>query len=76
MTERLTFTVVEMSKLLGISRNLAYERVRTGELPSIRCGRRILVPRTALLALLQGANAGRSSPETRFQEPTHAERRE
>ena len=51
--ERLTLTVVEAAKMLGISRGLAYEMVRTGEIPSIRFGKRILVPQRALELLLE-----------------------
>ncbi len=55
MTEnRLVLTVEEAAGLLRISRGLAYEMVRTGRLPSIRLGRRIVVPRPALHKLLQG----------------------
>jgi len=50
--ERLTLTVEETAKALGIGRQLAYERVRTGEIPAIKIGRRILVPRSALEKLL------------------------
>ncbi len=50
-----TLTVDETAKALGISRNSAYEGVRTGEIPSIRIGRRILVPRLALDRLLENA---------------------
>jgi Helix-turn-helix domain len=39
--------------MLGISRALAYQLVR-GELPSIRLGRRVVVPRAALLRLVGG----------------------
>ncbi len=42
--DRLTYTVDEVAKMLGISRGLAYEMVNRGELPSIRLGRRVLVP--------------------------------
>lgn len=42
--DRLTYTVDEVAQMLGISRGLAYEMVRQGELPSIRLGRRLLVP--------------------------------
>jgi excisionase family DNA binding protein len=41
--ERLTLTVTEAAKLLGISRAMAYECVRTGDLPAIRLGGRILI---------------------------------
>lgn len=47
-----TVTVAEAAKLLGISRGLAYQGVRNGSIPSVRVGRRLLVPRAKLLALL------------------------
>ena len=49
---RLTLTVEQAAALLGISRGLAYELVARGELPSLRLGRRIVVPRKALDELL------------------------
>ena len=55
--ERLTLTVEEAAAVLGISRAFAYEAVRRGEIPSIRIGRRVLVPRAALERLLQGNTA-------------------
>jgi excisionase family DNA binding protein len=48
----LTVTTPKAARLLGISRNLAYEAVRRGEIPTIRIGRRILVPIVALERLL------------------------
>jgi excisionase family DNA binding protein len=39
-----TNTVEEAGDRLGISRPSAYEAVRKGEIPTIRIGRRILVP--------------------------------
>lgn len=53
-SERAVFCVAEAAEVLGISRALAYDLVRRGELPSIRLGRRILVPRIALDGLLAG----------------------
>lgn len=50
--ERLVLTVAEAGEMLGISRAFAYELVARGELPVIRLGRRRLVPRRALLALI------------------------
>ncbi len=41
-------TVPEAAKFLRISRNLAYELVARRELPCVRLGRVIRVPRTAL----------------------------
>lgn len=51
--KRLTLTIKETAKLLGIGRNLAYDRVKTGEIPVIKIGRRLLVPRAALERLLE-----------------------
>jgi len=53
MEGKLTLSVEEAAKLLGIGRNLCYERVKTGEIPVIRIGRRLLVPRKALDKLLE-----------------------
>jgi excisionase family DNA binding protein len=50
--QRLTISVEEAGRLLGISRGLAYELVNRGDIPSVRLGRRILVPRRALDRLL------------------------
>jgi excisionase family DNA binding protein len=51
-SDRLTLTVGEAGALLGISRALAYELVARGELPSLRLGRRPVVPKVALLEML------------------------
>ena len=45
---RLCMSVPEAAKLLGISRNNAYELVKRGELPSIKLGKRKLIPKVAL----------------------------
>jgi excisionase family DNA binding protein len=50
--ERWTLTVPEAARGLRISRTLAYQMVRSGELSTIRMGRRLLVPRAALNHLL------------------------
>jgi excisionase family DNA binding protein len=51
---RLTFSVTETAKILGIGRNSAYEAVARGEIPVIRVGKRLLVPKAALEKLLNG----------------------
>ncbi len=50
--DRLTLTVEEAAARLGISRASAYEAVRRGEIPSIRIGRRVLVPKASLARLV------------------------
>lgn len=54
--ERLTLTIEETARLLGVGRNLAYERAKTGEicpgLRVIKIGRRLLVSKKAVEKLL------------------------
>ena len=57
LDERLVYTVAEAGELLGISRAFAYELVARGELPVICLGRRRLVPKVALLALVGQTSA-------------------
>ena len=47
-------TIAEAARRLRIGRNGAYEAARRGELPVMRIGRRLLVPRVALERLLGG----------------------
>jgi excisionase family DNA binding protein len=54
--DRLTWTVPEAARLLGISKDSAYEAARRGDLPVRVIGRRMLVPRSALLRLLDEAH--------------------
>jgi excisionase family DNA binding protein len=54
---RLTWSMTEAAKLLGISRASAYEAAHRGELPVRIIGRRMLVPRAALLRLLDEAHS-------------------
>lgn len=47
-----TLTVEQAGRVLGISRGSAYEAARAGELPTIRIGHRLIVPRHRLAAML------------------------
>ena len=55
--QSVVLTVDEVAALLKISRPQAYLGVERGEIPHIRVGRRILIPKAALDKLL--ANAGK-----------------
>lgn len=59
--QSLVYTAAEVQELLGLSRNSVYERIADGTLPSIRLGRRVVVPRAALEKLLAGAGHGRGA---------------
>ena len=49
---RLTISIDEAAKLLGLGRTAAYEAARRGEIPSRKLGRRVIVPVPALLEWL------------------------
>jgi excisionase family DNA binding protein len=49
---RETVTVAEAATRLGISINHARAAIKTGEIPSLRIGQRVLVPRRALDQML------------------------
>jgi excisionase family DNA binding protein len=50
---RATYTVDETARILGVGRNTTFDAIKRGEIPVIRLGRRILVPRGALERLLE-----------------------
>ena len=56
-TEKLTYSVQEAAQQVGLSRNSTYEGRRTGEIPSIKVEKCILIPRRTLENLL--ASSGR-----------------
>jgi excisionase family DNA binding protein len=60
--ERVTITVEEAARQLGISRGSAYAAARRGELPAIRLNRRIVVPRVAFQRWLESAAEGSGGP--------------
>lgn len=53
---KLTMTVEEAAVALGIGRSLAYKMARDGRLPTVRMGRRLLVPISRLEDMLNGLN--------------------
>ena len=55
--ERLTYDIEEAGKILGLGRNASYEAAKRGDLPTIKIGRRLLVPKAALARLLNGETA-------------------
>ena len=47
-----TYDVVSAGKILGLGRTAAYQAVARGEIPTIRIGHKLLVPKQALEKLL------------------------
>ncbi len=57
LESRLALSVEEAGALLGISRDLAYDLVNSGGIPSVRLGRRLVVPRRALERIIDADQA-------------------
>ena len=53
MGGRVTITVGEAAEMLGISRTSAYLCARRREIPTVRLGRRVLVPVARFMAMLE-----------------------
>ena len=50
--DKLVYSVTEIGELLGIGRSKAYELVRSGTIPSLSLGRRIVIPKLELSRFL------------------------
>lgn len=57
-------TVAEAASLLGVDVRTVSRAIQDGELPVLRLGRRILIPRLRLLELLGVDETGASKDET------------
>jgi len=53
---RLTMTIVEAAAKLGVGRNQAYTAAKDGQIPTIKIGKRLLVPVAALERKLASAS--------------------
>jgi excisionase family DNA binding protein len=57
----LTLTVEQAATLLSISRTHAYELVRRHELPALKLGRRVVIPRIAVETMVERASTAAST---------------
>ena len=48
MTEKMTLSVEEAGKLLGVSRQVAYQLIHRPDFPTLQIGRRVLIPKKQL----------------------------
>mgnify|MGYP001581180568 CR=1 FL=1 len=53
--DRLGFTVKDVAKFLGISHSSVYNAVKTGQIPSVKVGKRIVIPKDTLAQFLSSA---------------------
>lgn len=72
--ERPTLTVDAVAEILGLDRKTVYAAINSGELPSLRIGRRILVPTSWLAARITPDDDQITGPRSpRSQHPAQGE---
>ena len=49
---RQTFTVTEAAEIIGVGRSTFYELVKSGRVPSLRLGRRVVIPTQVIESML------------------------
>lgn len=52
----MTYTIDEVAVKLGIGRNTAYAAARAGQIPVLKIGKRLLVPKVAFDRLLESSS--------------------
>ncbi len=65
--QRLGMSVEEAGKALGLGRNSAYDAAQRGDIPTIKFGRRLIVPIAAFHEMLR--SGVRKSPPTDATDP-------
>ncbi len=63
--ERATYTVAEVAEILGVSTSTAYESINRGEIPHLRLGNRIVIPKAGIDSLLSGETPDHQGDEER-----------
>ena len=66
MTEKLTLSVEEAGKLLGVSRQVAYQLIHRADFPTLHIGRRILVPKKQLEIWMDRQVNGEEEPSNEY----------
>lgn len=61
MSEALTVSVPEAGRMLGIGRSTAFKLVKEGQIPAIRLGKKLRVPKATLEKMLQAVDKPTSS---------------
>ena len=66
--KRLVYSVPEAGRLLGLSRNGSYEAAKRREIPTIKVGRLLLVPKVAFHRMLDGCGHRDADQDQRVQD--------
>ena len=68
---KVVFNVNEVAEMLDLSRNSIYAGLKRGEIPHIRVGKRLLIPRVALEAMLKSKTGDAAESIARGVEHVH-----
>lgn len=71
----LVLTPKETAKLLRCGKSTIYEQIRCNRIGHLRLGRRILIPRSSLMTMLESANDGQHPKLTESQKSAGSEAR-
>lgn len=55
-TIRVVYTPLELKELLGIGKNETYKLIKSGVFPTVRIGKRIVIPKEPFLEWLNKGN--------------------
>lgn len=68
---RLSVSVPEAARMLGLSRSSTYAAVQRGEIPSVRVGGRVLIPLLRLEELINGEASSEGINPARVEKVAH-----
>jgi excisionase family DNA binding protein len=57
-SKKAALTIHEVATVLGLNRRTVSSATKNGEIPCVRLGRRVLIPRAAFIALLENKGKG------------------
>lgn len=60
--DRLVLSIEEAADALGISSDVVYRETKSGRIPTVRLGRRLVVPKQALEEMLASAGVPAEEP--------------
>ncbi len=58
--EQLTYSVADVARIFGVTPSHVWRLCQSGEIPSVRLGSRILIPRETIERLLEVSDPGTS----------------
>src|SRR5881409_1781673 len=69
MSDKLAYSINEATALIGIGRSMLYSLIQRGELRIVHLGKRVLIPRAAILELLGTEDISEPEPSPEIRRP-------